>query len=152
MRTHMPTHATSDLSRLHGRLDRVFGDFWNGLGLSPPGSAAPPVAYVPPVAVHETMDALVVRMEVPGVDPSTIEVAASGDELHVTGRKLREELPEKAKWVHDEFAVGEFRRVLPLPSAFDADGVTATAKFGVLTIRLPKRAEILPKQIEIQVE
>ena len=151
MRVLTRVNPTANLNDVNGRLNRLFGDFLGApvlLANGAPGRAT----FVPALDGYETSEHVVVTMELAGVDPSTLDISVSGDELMVRGEKPPRELPENTKHIHSESAGGAFSRSISIPVAFDAEAISAEARHGVLTIRLPKRAEILPKQIEIQVE
>jgi HSP20 family protein len=83
-------------------------------------------------------DDLVVRAELPGIDPERdVEVTASDDVLHI--RAHREERSEQKgkNTVRSEFRYGSFVRNLPLPSGVREDDIKAGYKDGILEIRMP---------------
>ena len=83
-------------------------------------------------------DAWQLRLEVPGVDQSRLELALQGDELVVAG--IRETLEDGVRPVFSERPSGPFQRTVRLPGAVDADDVTAHLRGGLLVVHLPKRA------------
>ena len=102
--------------------------------------------------VAETDDAVIVKAEVPGVDPKDIEVTLTGGVLTIKGEK-REEKEEKGKRTHRiERAYGAFSRSIDLPEGVDPDNITAECKDGVLTVTLPKKPEAKARQIKVEVK
>ncbi len=83
---------------------------------------------------------LVVRAELPGVDPEKdVNVSVSNGVLHISAkREERKENKEKGKGNYrSEFRYGEFSRDLALPSDVDPDAVKAEYKDGILEVRAP---------------
>ncbi len=110
------------------------------------------ILWVPPMDVEETKDEVVVRAELPGLKREEIHLQAQGDTLVLTGER-RQETESKDKTVHlVERAYGKFQRVVSLPSEVDGARASASYENGVLVIRLPKREEIKPKEIAIEVK
>jgi HSP20 family protein len=83
-------------------------------------------------------DSLVVRAELPGIDPEKdVDVSVSEGALHISARreeKIEEKLQDSYR---SEFRYGSFSRTLPLPEGATADSVTASYKDGVLEVRVP---------------
>ena len=66
---------------------------------------------------NEKEDKFEVTVDLPGLKPEEVEVEFKGDSLWITGER-KEEKEKKDKTYHRvERSYGEFRRVLPLPSA-----------------------------------
>src|SRR5688572_8181101 len=132
------------LSTLRREMDRLFEDF------SDNGGRGGMEKWAPSMDVSETPEALVVKAELPGVDPKEVEISVSGDTLTVKGEK-KEEKEEKGKtWHRLERSYGSFFRSMTLPMPVDADRITAEAKDGVLTITLPKTEKAKAKRIEVK--
>jgi HSP20 family protein len=109
-------------------------------------------AFAPEADVIETAGRYDVKIELPGMKPEDVQVEIVKDHLIVHGRK-QEEKKEEGKTFHRmERRYGEFRRVLPLPGAVNAEQVTAQFKEGVLTVAVPKAEGALAKKIEIKGE
>ena len=108
-------------------------------------------AWAPALDVVETAEALVVHVELPGIDPASVDTSVTGEYLEISGSKPAVERPENSRWYHFERGMGEFRRRVRLPFPIDVDAITAEARHGLLTITLPKRPEVLPRRIEVKV-
>lgn len=89
-------------------------------------------------------DDMVVRAELPGIDPERdVEVTVSDGVLHISAhREERSEQKGKDKeTVRSEFRYGSFVRNLPLPAGVDEDDIKANYKDGILEIRMPMGEE-----------
>ena len=95
----------------------------------------------PPVNVLDDKDGLVIRLEVPGVPAENLTVESTGRTLTISGKRESEA---------SEHWEGEFSRSLRLPPHVDAAKADATYKHGVLTLRVPNKAEAQPRQIEVK--
>lgn len=87
--------------------------------------------------VREGSD-LVVRAEVPGVDPEKdVEVSVTDSTLHISAkREERSEQREKGSY-RSEFRYGEFSRNIGLPKGVDREAVKASYRDGILEVRVP---------------
>src|SRR5215470_3417819 len=109
------------------------------------GSSAP-VAWAPPVDVCEMEDAILVRVEAPGVPPDQARVTLLDNVLKIECRKERENftgrlLPEEERpirFICLERTFGGFTFSLPLKWPIDAPNISARLADGVLQIRMPK--------------
>ena len=99
-----------------------------------------------PAAVEERENAVVVKVELPGVDPDKIDVDLVGDQLTIA-LEADDGSQAGAGKLH---RFRSFRQSLRLPCAVDPDAVTATSKHGVLTVELMKPAESRPKRIAVK--
>lgn len=98
--------------------------------------------------------ALVVRMELPGIDPEKdLDVSVSDGVLHVAAERREDEEHEGRDYVRREFRYGSFHRDLALPKGSTESEVNATYRDGILEIRvsLPKEAEAEPRRIAVSV-
>jgi HSP20 family protein len=118
---------------------RFFGD----------GSLSVASNWVPSVDIHETDDNIVLKAELPGVDPEDVEVRVEGNTLYLRGERKLEQNVKDDNYVVLERAYGAFARSFALPSSIDVDKVNAEYKNGVLTLTMPKREEAKPKTIQI---
>ncbi|MDE3155920.1 MAG: Hsp20/alpha crystallin family protein [Acidobacteriota bacterium] len=108
-------------------------------------------SWVPAVDIFETPDqALVLKAELPEVKREDIQLTIDNGTLTLSGeRKLTHEVKEES-YHRLERSYGAFSRSFRLPPTVDTQQVTADYKDGVLTVRLPRREEAKPKQIEVQ--
>jgi HSP20 family protein len=116
--------------------------------MTPPQEWLP--TFVPDFEVKETKESFVFRADLPGVQEKDLELALTGNRLVVSGKR-EAELEEKGETFYTcERSYGSFTRSFTLPDGIDDVHVTAALKDGVLTIVLPKKAEVLPRKIEIK--
>lgn len=125
-------------------LDRLFEDSARRVGDSP---------WLPRVDVFEKDANLVVRAEIPGVDPDHIDVTIENGTLTITGARDFEKDEEIEGGFHrKEIFEGRFKRTVLLPEGTDADAVTAATSDGILEVTLPKRPEVLPRKVTVDVQ
>lgn len=144
-----PESARSIVDVMHDDLDRMIERFFEQPFASFSGEPVERLTFAPPVDVEETDKEVTVRAEIPGVDPSRIEVKVVGDTLTLSGSK-EETREEKSRNVHrSERRFGSFVRRITLPDTVDADKATADFSSGVLTIRLAKKPESSARTIKV---
>lgn len=143
----LPSVFDERFGSLQDQVNRLFG---NLLGEHLAGRAPAREGWLPALDAIETPEHLVVTLETPGVDAKDIDISVVRDQLEITGTKEVPETPKESRWYHLERAGGKFRRVVGLPVPVDAEHVEAESRNGVLTIRLPKKAEVRPKRIEVK--
>lgn len=95
---------------------------------------------------------LVVRADLPGIEPKDVEVTVSGNLLTVRGKRERSEEEKKRDYIHREVSYGSFERSITLPKGVDADQIKASYKNGVLELRMPAPTEIAPRKVPIALE
>ena len=109
-------------------------------------------AWTPVVDIEETVQDYVIREELPGLDKDKVKVAVEGVVLTLSGERDLERTAEGKTYHHIERSHGTFSRSFTLPEDSDAERVEAQFTNGVLTVRVTKREEALPKSIEVRVE
>jgi HSP20 family protein len=101
--------------------------------------------------VFSDREGLVVMAEVPGISPDTLNVSVEQRTLTISGERQRErELKTEGSFHRRERRFGKFARSLQLPVDLEADKATAECRDGVLTVKIPKRAEAQPKQVQVK--
>lgn len=120
-------------------VNRLTQDGWAGYGLTPAAD------------VHETQADFKVALDLPGLDPKSIDIHVENDTLTVKAERTQPK-PAEGEAVHrSERAFGTFFRSFGLPKTVDATRVEARYDAGVLTVVLPKREEAKPRTIPVQV-
>jgi HSP20 family protein len=104
---------------------------------------------VPPADIFEDADGISVVLDMPGVSKDRLHVKAEGNGLVVEG-DAEISMPEGMEAVYADIRATHYRRSFGLTSELDADRIEAALKDGVLTLRIPKRAESKPRRIEIK--
>jgi len=108
-----------------------------------------PRAWVPAVDIYETADSLVLKAELPGINPDDVEIRVEDNTLYLKGERKFEVKEENLHRV--ERSYGTFSRSFVLPGTIQADKVKADYENGVLTLTMPKREEAKPRTIKINV-
>ena len=135
------------LASLREEMNDLLNRFWAGAA-EPFGLAE----WSPSLDIAETDDAVLVDVEVPGIDPATLDISVTGDVLTIRGEKQEQATREGHNFHRVERRYGSLTRSLTLPASVDADKVEAKARFGVLSIRLPKKETARPRKVDIKGE
>ena len=127
--------------------DRFFRDLH---AITPQRGAS--LGYDMAVDVYEDGPDLVAEMNAPGLKAEDIDVEVEDNYLRISGQ--REEVQEKKEKSHyqKEIHRGSFDRMVALPDMVDQEQVTATYSEGVLTVRMPKRAQLEDKKVKVEVK
>ena len=103
----------------------------------------------PAVLVYETQDEYVFQAELPGWTRDQVSINFENQTLTLSGQ--RDLWREDGRQYHRvEGFYGQFTRSFTVPGGVDFDQVEAHLKDGILNIRLPKREEVKPRQIEVK--
>jgi HSP20 family protein len=111
-----------------------------------------PHLWVPAMDVAEKADAYLINVELPGVEPSQVEINFEQNVLTVRGVK-----PSSFDSTNGEYRIftaervsGEFERAVRLPDFVDSDRIEASYSHGLLQILVPKAQAAQPRKIEIR--
>ncbi|MGA8830625.1 MAG: Hsp20/alpha crystallin family protein [Desulfomonilaceae bacterium] len=138
------------LTEFRKEVDDLFNQFFGNAGWLPGTSFSK--GFTPAFDVSDTDEDILVKAELPGVDPKDIEVDLSGTTLTVKGEK-KEEQEDKTENVHRiERSFGCFSRSVTLPCEVKEDQVEANFKNGVLNLKLPKAESGKKRSIKIDVK
>lgn len=143
-----PFHA------MRKQLDLLFDDWARGMRL--PTVFAGEGMHAPRIEVSETPTDTCITAELPGVDEKDIEVLLTGRQLTLKGEKkseFDEDKQEEGRTIHrSERSYGAFQRVIELPYDASPKAVSATFKDGVLTVTVPKPAEMKSQVRKIDIK
>jgi HSP20 family protein len=106
--------------------------------------------FLPNIDIVEEDDEILITAEVPGMDPSELDIRVSGDELSIHGEKRETDEGTDGGRHHCERRYGMFTRRIELPSSADLDTVEAEQHEGVLTVRVKKHPETTSRHIDIR--
>ena len=137
-----------DLMTAQRDYDRLFRDFFSAQAGETEISTR---SWAPPVDIYETDNDLVMKVELPGVEPKDVEVRVEDNNLYLKGERKFEKEVNEQNYHRVERSYGSFARSFSLPSSISADKVKAEFKDGLLVLTLPKREEAKPKTIKIEV-
>ena len=135
-----------DLMSIQSELNRLFGRTYAGGDSG--GSLAG--AWVPPWDVYETEDRFVVHVELPGIEPETVDVSVEDSTLTLRGERTFSHEVNEEQYHRVERRYGSFARSLTLPPTADAEHIEASFDRGVLTIQVPKMEQAKPRKISIK--
>ena len=129
--------ASMEVDRLQNMFSNLYGE---GLNRN----------WVPPVDIYETEEhEVVIKAELPDMKREDISITFESNVLTLKGERKIEQDIARDRFQRMERFQGSFSRSFTLPATIDAARISASYKDGVLTIRLPQRAEAKPKQIAI---
>ncbi len=109
-----------------------------------------PSSWTPAVDIFEDKESIQVRAELPGVKTEDVKVDVENNVLTLRGERKLEHEDKKDSYHRIERWYGAFTRQFMLPRTVDPEHIDAQLKDGVLTVRLPKRAEVKPRQISVK--
>lgn len=108
--------------------------------------------FYPPIESFVRNGNLVVRADIPGMDPKDIDVSVMHDMLTIKGERKGEKEVKKEDYVRREISYGSFERRMSLPEGAMADKVKAAFKNGVVEVTIPLEKAVGAKKIPLQVE
>jgi len=129
----------NEMARLTREMDRLFGE----------ARAESGAGVFPPLNLYDDGESLIVRAEVPGIDPKDLEINATMNALSIKGERKMQHTDENASFHRRERSHGMFSRTISLPQEIDPNKVQASYKLGVLEVMLPKAEAVKPRKIEI---
>ena len=137
-----------DLSRLFQGLGTAFdrGE-WQDFAARAAGTAG---GVFPPLNIYDDGESLVVRAEIPGIDPKTLDVMVTDDTLTLKGERPKDPVEDGVSYHRRERESGTFHRSVTLPEAINGDKVMAHYEHGILEVRLPKAETARPRKVEIR--
>jgi HSP20 family protein len=105
----------------------------------------------PAVDILEKDGNLVLRAELPGMTEKQVEVMVEGDTLTLKGERKMESEDKKENYHRIESFHGSFTRTFKLPETVDTHKISADYKDGILTVTLPQKPEVKPREIPVSV-
>jgi HSP20 family protein len=106
----------------------------------------------PAIESHVDKDTLIVKADLPGIDPKEVSIAVTGNQLTIEGERKREEKKEEKDYFYRELAYGKFARTMTLPEGVEADKIKATYKNGVLEITILAPKQLASKKVQIEAQ
>ncbi|HYA36530.1 MAG TPA: Hsp20/alpha crystallin family protein [Candidatus Binataceae bacterium] len=109
-------------------------------------------ANAPAIESYVENGNIVIRADLPGVDPKDVEITVNDDILTVRGKRESSKEEKGKNYIHREVAYGSFERSMRLPKGIDANSVKANYNNGVLEVRVQAPKEMAPRKVPIAVE
>jgi len=106
------------------------------------------LALAPPVDIFEDVHGLTVKAEMPGVSKERLNVQADRNSLVIEGEMVID-MPASMEALYADVRSTRYRRAFVLSGELETDRIEANLNDGVLTVRIPKRAELRPRKIEV---
>jgi len=131
---------------LQEQFNRLFGDAFERTG-----EESNLTSWAPAVDIFETEHELVVKADVPDVDPKDLDIRVENNILTIRGERKFEKKVDENNYLRVERAYGSFARSFTLANTVNAEAIKADYQNGVLTLSIPKREEAKPKQIKVNV-
>ena len=135
------------LTQMRREMDRIFDRFseaWPFRAFAETGR------WMPSVDVSETEKEVMVRAELPGMEPKEIDISLTGNVITIKGERKHEREEKKENFHLVERSSGSFSRSIQLPTEVMADKIQATYKDGILSISMPKTKAEAVKKIELK--
>ena len=102
-----------------------------------------------PMDLYRVEDHFVVAVDLPGVDPGSIDINVDGNTLTIRAeRSVRND--ESAQWLAQERPSGSFLRQLNLGDGLDVDHIQASYDAGVLSVTIPVAEKARPRRINVE--
>jgi HSP20 family protein len=130
---------------LQNRVNSLFRDLNEG------DSPLTTASFVPAVDVYEDEKAVILKLEVPGIEEKDLDVSVENNTLTVKGERKFEKEEKEENFHRIERRYGSFFRAFTLPTTVDTENVKASYNAGVLKLELNKKPEAQPKQIKVNV-
>ena len=137
----------SVVSQIQNEINRVFGNLEDG------NTSSATAQWVPAVDVAEYADRFELLIDLPGVDPNSVEITLDNGVLSVAGARQNEksatasqESPQQQRFERQQ---GRFYRRFILPDTADAENVRASGRHGVLEISIAKHPKAKPRRIAV---
>lgn len=128
-------------------MDELFNRFLGSSGATPRAGGNDV-----PTDVFHTEDRLVIRMDLPGVDPEKVDVTVQDNVLLINGSRPFPFNPEKVRFVRRGAFYGDFTQRVMLGKGLQLDSINARYESGVLELTIPYAEEVQPRKISIEVD
>ena len=109
-------------------------------------------AWAPAVDIFETEHELVVKADLPDIQPEELDIRVENNILTIRGERKFEKQVNENNYLRVERSFGSFTRSFSLANTVNTEAIKAEYKNGVLSLSIPKREEAKPKQIKVNVE
>lgn len=131
---------------LQEQVNRLFGEV-----LDRSGQQSSLTSWAPAVDIYETEHELVVKADLPDVDPKDLDIRVENNVLTIRGERKFEKKVSEENYLRVERTYGAFSRSFSLANTVNSEAIKADYQNGVLTLSVPKREEAKPKQIKVNV-
>jgi HSP20 family protein len=131
---------------LQEQINRVFGDVVGRMGEE--SNLTP---WAPEVDIYETENELVVKADLPDVNPQDLDIRVENNILTIRGERKFDKKVNEDNYLRIERSYGSFSRSFSLANSVNSEAIKADYQNGVLMLSIPKREEAKPKQVKVNV-
>jgi HSP20 family protein len=149
-----PAHRFGLLDEIEAEMQRFWHQPWSFLsGPFHPFQAMRRAsqAWTPRIEVLEKSDAIIVKVELPGLKKEDVQVEVHGGQLIITGESKADSEVKEEDYDYSERSVGSLYRSMPVPTGVTPEQIEATLNDGVLEVSVPKPAESKPEPHKVPV-
>ena len=136
-----------EINSLQREMNRLFDDMARTTANGGNGG----VAFIPAAEMQETPEAIHLKLEVPGMEASDLDVQVTAEAVSISGERKEETKTEEKGMTRTEFRYGKFQRVIPLSARIQNDKVQAEYKNGILSLTLPKAEAEKNKVVKVNI-
>ena len=138
-----------EIASLQQGINRLFEDVFSQSGGYDSETMG---AWRPPVDIIDTEAAIIIFVEIPGVDKDVVDIEVKENVLSISGERTVDSSSGSGSYMRSERVFGRFARSFALPAMLPTDKITASFKDGVLKITIPKPEQEQPCKVSINVE
>lgn len=137
-------HPLKEIDTLRHQMNNLFDEVMHGSTKKTANntlSAIPKVenaTWEPAIEIKETDSNLILQAQVPGIEPSYLDIHVTKDAVSISGEHEEQKVHNEKDIYRTEFEYGHFQRIIPLPMCVEYNNVKAEIHNGLLTLSLPK--------------
>ncbi|MEA2030627.1 MAG: Hsp20/alpha crystallin family protein [candidate division Zixibacteria bacterium] len=140
-------HLIATPNRVTRDIDSLFNSFFN----VPSFENNEEAEFVPRVNIEETKDDISLTFELPGISRDNIKVIVKDDILTIAGERKSSKEDKDETFIRREICSGKFSRSFTLPETVNPESVSADFNNGLLLVKLGKKEEVKPREIEVKI-
>ncbi|MBM3449394.1 MAG: Hsp20/alpha crystallin family protein [Armatimonadetes bacterium] len=132
-------------------MDQLFEETL-GRRSSPARARATVTHWQPALEIFETEGEIVVRAELPGIDPKDVDITLTQEGVSIRAEVKPDAENGKRNYLRRELRYGTFMHAIGLPTDVDRDAARASFRHGILEVTLPKSERAKPRQVKVVVD
>ena len=118
-----------EMNALQRQMNRLFDE-----AISPSALFEREQMKAPAIEMHETAEALQLKLELPGMEPKDLDIQVTENSVYISGERRQESKTDENGVTRSEFYYGKFQRMIPLPNRIENTQVKADYKDGILNL------------------
>jgi len=138
-----------EIKKMRRDMDRLFARLWDDFGMS---HFTRPSRDTPFIDLYETEEHLILKIEIPGLNPEDLDISITDNILTIKGEITKEFAKEREHYHRMERRYESFSRTLQLPCRIMIEDVEATYREGIVTIIMPKCKPEITKKVKIRIK